>query len=292
MPYRVARQHRVYSFSRRHQPVLTVPPGSEVVLETNDCFDGQMPHEADPAALEHIQPGRGNPATGPVAVEGAEPGMTLVAEILGVTCADRGIVYAVDRRTNVLQVRIPVVSGDTVTLADGLTFPLDPVIGVIGVAPSYGEVPNTTPGRHGGNLDCCDVKCGAKVYLPVGVPGARFGCGDVHALQADGEVCGMGVEVAGEVTVRLNLLPEVYCPWPIVETPSHFAVLTAAHTLDEAARQAVDAARTLLVERGGYTDADGLILQSLLCDLRITQVVDPLVGARVCVPRTVLPGLS
>lgn len=291
MTYRVAREHRVYSFSRRHQPVLTVAPGSEVVLETNDCFDGQMPHEADPAALGHIQPGRGNPATGLVAVEGAEPGMTLVAEILDITCADRGIVYATDRRTNVLQVRIPGITGDTVAVADGLTFALDPVIGVIGVAPSYGEVPNSTPGRHGGNLDCCDVKCGAKVYLPVGVSGALFGCGDIHALQADGEVCGMGVEVAGEVRVRLSLLPEVYCPWPVVETLSHFAVLTAAHTLDEAAHQAVDAARTLLVERGGYSDPDALILQSLLCDLRINQIVDPLVGVRACLPRTVLPAL-
>lgn len=291
MAYRVAREHRVYSFSRRCEPVLSVESGSEVVLETNDCFDGQMPHQADASALECVQPGRGNPATGLVAVAGAEPGMTLVAEILDIACADRGIVYATDRRTNVLQVRIPTISGDTVTFAAGLTFPLDPVVGVIGVAPSYGEVPNTTPGRHGGNLDCSDVKRGAKVYLPVGVHGALFGCGDVHALQADGEVCGMGVEVAGEVTVRLSLLPEIHCPWPVVATESHLAVLTAAHSLDEAAHQAVDAARTLLVGSGGYSDPDALMLQSLRCDLRINQIVDPLVGVRVCIPKTVLPAL-
>jgi amidase len=288
MTPRVSREHCTYSFSRRHEPVLTVEPGAEVVLETRDCFDNQMPHEPDPAALEHVQPGRGNPATGPVFIAGAEPGMTLVAEVLDVTCEAQGILYATDRQTNLLWVRIPTMAEGQATFSEGLSFPLDPVVGVFGVAPSYGEVPNTTPGRHGGNLDCCEVKKGAKVYLPVGVSGALFGCGDIHALQADGEVCGMGIEVPGEVTVRLSLLPEIVAPWPIVETADHFAILTAAHSLDDAARQAVDAARTLLVTRGGYSDPDALMLQSLRCDLRVNQIVNPLSGARVCVPKGLL----
>ncbi|MEI6503203.1 MAG: formamidase, partial [Armatimonadota bacterium] len=113
----------------------------------------------------------------------------------------------------------------------------------------------------------------------------------IHALQADGEVAGMGLEVTGEVLVRLDLQPRIVSPWPIVETPEHFAVLTAAPTLDEAADLAVDAARDLLMEQLGVSDADALMLQSMLCDLRVNQIVDPLKGARVCIPKSLLAGL-
>lgn len=292
MAYRVSRDHRQYSFCRRHEPVLTVPPGSEVVLETNDCFDGQVPHEPTAEALRYLKPGRGNPATGPVAVAGAEAGMTLVVELLDVSCAPQGLVYATHRQTSVLELRAPTISAGQVQFGDGLSFPLDPVVGVVGVAPATGEVLNTTPGRHGGNLDCCDVKPGARLYLPITVPGALFGCGDLHALQGDGELCGMGVECAGEVTVRLDLRPRICAPWPVVETADHFAVATAAGTLDEAARLAVDAARTLLVDWGGHSDTDAHMLLSLRCDLRVNQIVNPLMGARVCVPKELLGGLG
>lgn len=291
MAYRVSREHRMYSFSRRHEPVLVVESGSEVVLETRDCFDDQFPRQPSAEGLRQVQPGRGNPATGPVAVAGAEPGMTLVAEIRDVQCGPQGLVYAVDRQTGVLEVRVPTITAGQAVFADGLAFPLDPVVGVLGVAPATGDVSNTHPGRHGGNLDCCDVKRGAKLHLPVTVPGALFGCGDIHALQGDGELCGMGIEVPGEVTVGLNLRDGIAAPWPIVETATHFALLTCAATLDEAARLAVDAARTLLVTRGGYSDTDAHMLQSLLCDLRVNQIVNPLLGVRVCIPKRLLDSL-
>ena len=125
------------------------------------------------------------------------------------------------------------------------------------MAPPAGAVPNSTPGRHGGNLDCADVRGGAVVHLPVTVPGGLFACGDIHALQADGEVAGMGVEVAGEVLARLELQPRIISPWPVVEQTGHYAVLTAARTLDEAADLAVAAARDLLSDQLGVDDAEG-----------------------------------
>jgi len=290
MAYRVPRSYRNYSFCRRHEPALTVAPGAEVIVETEDCFDGQMPHEAVEGSLTYIQPGRGNPASGPVEVTGAKPGMTLVAEILDVTCDRHGVVYGSDRRTTAVQVDIAQI-GDGRVSCLGREFALDPVVGVLGVAPALGDVPSTHPGPHGGNLDCCDIKRGAKVYLPVGVPGALFSCGDIHALQSDGESCGMGIEVAGEVTVRLSLLPHTVAPWPVVEAADHFAVLTAGQTLDDAARLAVSAGRDLLVDNG-LGDAEAYMLESLVCDLRVNQIVNPLLGARMCIPKSLLPSLG
>ena len=291
MRHRLSSEHRLYGFSRRHEPALTVAPGDEVLLQTRDCFDDVVPHVPDPAGLAHNVSGYGNPATGPVAIAGAEPGMTLRVDILDVSCAPRGLIYATDRRTGMVELRVPEVGADSVRFSEELAFPLDPMIGVIGVAPATGEIPNTTPGRHGGNMDSTEVKPGAVVYLPITVSGALFGAGDVHALQADGESGGMGVEVAAEILVRLSLLPRIISPWPLVEWPDHVSVLTAAATLDEAADLAVTAARDLLVEQLGVSDADGLMLQSLLCDLRVNQIVDPLKGMRVSIPRTLLPQL-
>lgn len=290
MRHELSSEHRIYSFSRGHAPALTVQPGDEVLLHCHDCMDNTFPLVPDAAGFACQRPGCGNPATGPVAVAGALPGMTLAVEILDVTCADRGLIWAADRRTGELTVRIPEITGEHVTFGN-LTIPLDPVIGVMGVAPPSSTIPNTTPGRHGGNMDCADLKSGSTVYLPITVPGALFGCGDLHALQADGEVAGMGIEVSGEVLVSLSLRPRIVSPWPVVEHAGHFAVLTAAVTLDEAADLAVSAARDLLVDQLGVSDPDALMLQSMLCDLRISQIVDPLKGTRLCIPRSLLAEL-
>lgn len=292
MRHQLSSEHRVYSFSRKHLPVLTVQPGDEVLLACHDCMDNSFPLLPDADGFRHHDPACVNPATGPVAVAGALPGMTLVAELLAINCADKGLLWSTDRRTGEMTVRIPALEGQTVAFAPGYDFPLDPMVGVIGVAPPLGTIPNTTPGRHGGNMDCADIKAGARVYLAVTVPGALFGCGDIHARQADGEVAGMGIEVTGEVLARLDLQPRILSPWPIVETPEHFAVLTAARTLDEAADLAVDAARDLLMDQLGVSDADALMLQSMLCDLRVNQIVDPLKGARVCLPKSLLTELK
>ncbi|MGE5530949.1 MAG: acetamidase/formamidase family protein, partial [Bacteroidota bacterium] len=227
----------------------------------------------------------------PVAIAGALPGMTLRTELLGITCDDQGLIWSTDRRTSETHVRIPQIAGDEVAFAPGRSFKLDPVVGVMGVAPGSGAVPNTTPGRHGGNLDCTDIKPGAIIYFPVTVPGALFGCGDMHALQGDGEAGGMGIEVRGEVLVRFGLQPGVLAPWPIVEQSTHFAILTSAATLDEAAELAVSAGRDLLMEQLGVSDVEAGMLEGMMCDVRVNQIVNPLKGVRLCIPKSLLPEL-
>jgi amidase len=291
MRHTLSAEHRTYSFYRQHEPALTVQPGDEVLLSCHDCMDNTFPLAPDADGFRYDVPGCGNPATGPVAIEGALPGMTLRTELLGITSEDQGLIWSTDRRTTEKHVRIPQITDGEVTLAPGLSFRLDPVVGVMGVAPASGAVPNTTPGRHGGNLDCTDIKPGAIIYFPVTVPGALFGCGDLHALQGDGEAGGMGVEVRGEVLVRFGLQPRIVAPWPIVEQSTHFAILTAATTLDEAAELAVIAGRDLLMEQLGVSDVEAGMLEGMLCDVRINQIVNPLKGTRLCIPKTLLPEL-
>jgi amidase len=158
----------------------------------------------------------------------------------------------------------------------------------MGVAPAEGDVPNSTPGPHGGNLDTRDVGIGSRLYLPVAHEGGLFGCGDVHALQGDGEVCGQGIEIGAEVTISFDYIKECICPWPVVETPDHYAPIAAAGDLDEATDLALLAARDLLIRYGGFTDQQALGLMSIVGDMRICQIVNPLRAVRACIPRGLL----
>lgn len=291
MNYRVTREQKFFAMSADLSPVVTVPPGSTLTLETEDCVDGRVPYVADYSYIRQVDAGYGNPAAGPVAVSGALPGMSLVADILAVRPASQGLIWAEDPASGEGDMRVPNVHADCVEFAEGWRFALRPVVGVIGVAPPGEAVPNSTPGVHGGNLDCTDVGVGAVVYLPVFAPGALFGCGDLHAVQGDGEMAGMGVETAGEVDVRLSLRPRQAGDWPVVETAGHFSISTAAQTLDEAAALAVAAGRNFLVQHGGMSANEATMALSMVCDLRINQVVNPLMGVRVCIPRTLVAAL-
>jgi amidase len=270
-------------------PAITVPVGATLTLETRDCFDGQVDLDVESPSAAGWDRSRANPATGPVHVEGAEPGDMLVAHIESVRTAARGLLFGSARDGSDRGGYVVDLSRDTAPLPGGLEAPLAPVVGVIGVAPAGDAVPNTTPGDHGGNLDTTDVKAGATVYLPVSEAGGLFALGDLHALQGDGELCGQGIEVAGEVTVRLDLMKGRLGPWPVIRTPGHWAVLASAQTLDEAGDLALLRARDLLMSVLGVTDREAVMLLSTVGDLRVSQLVNPLKTVRVCIPGWVLP---
>lgn len=292
MDLRIPREHRVCSFWSGHAPVARVAAGATVTLETSDCYDGQVILDAQPPTDEGIDRTRTNPATGPVFVEGAKPGDTLVAEILQVQVAPRGIVFGADAEWREREAFVLEVRDGIADLPGGLRQPVDPVVGVIGVAPGGPAIRNSHPGDHGGNLDTSDVRAGATVYLPIAVEGALFGLGDIHALQADGEVCGQGIEIAGEVCVKLSLRPGTLASGPVIRTAEGFSVVASAEDLDAAAELAVARARRFLVDHGGYSETAAIALLSLCCDLRISQIVNPLRTARVQIPHWMLPGFA
>ena len=288
MVHSLSDQTRTYSMSAAHAPALTVAIGDTVTFQTRDCYDGQVTHEPDPANLEKRDRSRGNPSTGPVYVEGALPGGTLVCTVDEITLAERGLLSATDRHGAHRTLSVVEVSGGYAEYA-GRRLRVDPIVGVLGVAPAAGAVPNSTPGPHGGNLDTRDVRIGSRVYLPVAHEGALFGCGDVHALQGDGEVCGQGIEIAAEVSITLDYTPRAICAWPVVATPAHYAIIAAAEDLDAATDLALLAARDMLIEFGGFSDQEAIALMSIVGDMRICQIVNPLRAVRACIPRSLLP---
>ncbi len=130
----------------------------------------------------------------------------------------------------------------TIHLPRGLELPAEPMIGTLGNAPA-GE-PTLQPGRHGGNLDCPQIRIGARVYLPIEVEGAMFYLGDVHARQGDGEVVG-APEIGARVTVRFGVLDRAIADWPLVEDADHWHIVASAPNEEEAIRQGVFAAAPL-----------------------------------------------
>jgi amidase len=208
--HRVGRDEVVWAFEPDMEPVLEVEPGSVVTLETNDCFTGQIQNESH--LVTEIDFQRVNSATGPIAMCGAEPGDSLVVELLEVRPDERGFATLIPGIGQLIdKVQAPLtqvfcVEGDTIHMNDRISFPLRPMVGVIGVATESEKVLNGWAGQHGGNLDNHLHGPGATVYLPVRQPGGLVAIGDMHASMGDGEVCFTGVEITGEVTIRLDVL--------------------------------------------------------------------------------------
>ena len=210
---RITRERHVYSLGVS-EPVATVTAPCSLTVETCDCFNGQVTEDGQPKArlnFSHV-----NPATGPIVVEGAEPGDVLRVHIRAIRPEKTGALMTAPG-AGALPDRV---KGDTriCPIADGhFTFmgvelPLNPMIGVIGVAPAGESVPCGTPGDHGGNMDTIGIREGAILRLPVFVKGAYLGLGDLHAAMGDGEVSVTGLEVFGEVDLDLSLETDASFP--------------------------------------------------------------------------------
>ena len=281
----------VYQMSSANRPVFHVEPGEIVIFETKDCFSNQIRSERD--LFSAVDWARVNPATGPLAIKGAESGDALVVDILDVEVKHPGIMVAVPgmgaaghlifkTETRI----IPIVAG-SVVINDKLRLPVMPMVGVIGTAPAGDPIPCGTPGHHGGNLDTRHITKGARVYLPVFVQGGNLCIGDLHALMGDGEVVVCGVEVAGRVTVRVNLLKNINLKNPILETAESYYTIASAETLDRAVQQAFEDMLNLVMSRTGLDVNSAAMILSVAGHLEISQVVDPLKTARMRLPKTV-----
>ncbi|MGC8874227.1 MAG: acetamidase/formamidase family protein [Chloroflexia bacterium] len=288
---RLSKEHRTYTFAPDNPPALRVPPGATLVFETLDALDGQIHSDADPAT--NVDLGHVNAATGPVYVEGAHPGDTLVAEILDIRVADWGAALIIPGfgflqdtisgpYTKVFQVS----SDGSIAYGARMRLPLKPMVGTIGVAPIE-PITTLSSGPHGGNLDTTDIRAGCKVYLPVFVEGALFGVGDVHATMGDGEVCGTGIEAPAEVTIRLDVRKDFPIERPRLENEREMMTLASAETLDAAIRMALLDMIDWLRQQYGLGQEEAYVLISLVGDVRIGQIVDPAVTVRVAVPKEV-----
>ena len=286
----------LFAFARDLEPALTVESGETVRIRTKDCFGNQVRTSED--ALDEIDWDAINPATGPVFVKGARPGGALKVVIENIelddqtascTGKDEGVC---GDRFDAWSTRLCAIKNDELVWNDKLSIPLNPMIGVIGVAPAGDPVNCGTPGSHGGNMDNTAITTGATLYFPVAVEGALFGCGDMHAAMGDGEISVSGAEVAGYATVTLTALPDLHVTEPIIENETHLGIIASAESLDAAADRAVHEMVDLLHDRTGTPQDELVMLLSLVADVQVCQMVDPEKTVRFMVPKYVLEALE
>ena len=277
-----------YGWSSR-DPIATVASGAELDLEFRDASDGQVSRSSTVDVFDAYEAGRGNPITGPIVVEGAQPGDVLQVDILdfevdtwGWTCFVPGFGLLAEDFPKPGLLHWDVRDGFAYAL--GLKVPTAPFPGVVGVCPAGPGQPFTVvpPRSVGGNVDIRQLVAGSTVYLPIEVEGAWFGAGDGHARQGDGEVCGSAVEIESRGRLRLTLRRDLRLTSPAFESPPDpsaasriFATTGVEPDLMRGAQNAVRRMIEWLSARYRITPEDAYLLSSVVVDLRISEVVDP-----------------
>ncbi len=300
-------------FDPKTPPVLRVNSGDTLEVETLAggglaALDaaGLPRDEVQPALLEVEREvkDRGEVPhilTGPVWVEGAEPGDVLEVNILAI---DLSVPYAVNvfvPGRGFLPDEFPYAHAKLTRLdlkrnvakfSEGVEIPLRPFFGVLGVAPPTltGRVSSGPPWIQTGNMDNKELVAGTTLYMPVHVKGALFSVGDGHAAQGDGEVCVTALETSLRGRLKLTVRKDMKLRWPRAETPTHYMTMGFHENLEEAAKIAVNEMLDFLVKEKGLNRDAAYILASDAVDLRITQLVDGKKGVHAMLPKAVFAG--
>lgn len=290
-------------------PVLTIASGDRVTIDTVSGGPDALPPDGFHVPPElhdiHARSERmvpGHILTGPVAVEGAEPGDVLAVRIESVDLRQdwgynfhRPLVGTLpDDFPYKRGVNIPLdAEAMTGRMPWGLDLPLAPFFGVMGTAPpaDWGRITSLVPRAMGGNLDCKELVAGTTLYLPVFVPGGHFSCGDGHGVQGDGEVNVTAIETALRGTFQLTVLKDPGFSTLRAETPSHLITLAVDPDLDRCAEKALRDMIAWLGTAAGLGRDDAYMLCSLAADLHITQTVNGSKGVH-CMIRREIAGVA
>jgi acetamidase/formamidase len=291
-------------WSRDLAPRLTIAPGDTVHFACHDASGGQVTPAATVEDFLAIDRDRIHALTGPVFVEGAEPGDVLEVRVVevahrgwGWTSTIAGLGF-LDQRFTEPSLFHWSLEGDVSRSLIPAVLPLRPFCGVMGVAPAEaGRFKTRPPGAFGGNMDVRDLTTGATLYLPVFNRGALFSCGDAHAAQGDGEVCINGIECPADATLRFELHKSQALEAPLIEAPAPAPAPEGLWTVVESGPDALDAARAatsrmvdLLASRWGFSPLEAYLLCSVAMDLRLAQVVNrPMITVAASIGRHVLP---
>jgi acetamidase/formamidase len=280
-------------FDATLKPALSVESGDRVTIDTvsglPDCMPPDGGFTVRPELVEIHQSCRRGPGphimTGPIWIEGAEPGDTLEVRILEIELADdwgwnimRPLMGTLPEDFPLFQARhLPIDrQSRTAKLPWGGELALTPFFGILTVAPPpvYGMVTSVVPREYGGNIDNKELVTGSKLYLPVFNEGALFSAGDGHAVQGDGEVCLTALESGLIGTFELIVRKDLRYRFPRAETPTHVISMGLNENLDMAAKQAVREMIDIVCERLPISREEAYALCSMAADFRVTQLVD------------------
>ena len=267
----------VYHFSAANSSVKNVKKGDTVSFKTLDCFSNQVRSEEQ--LITSIDFNKVNPATGPVFVEDTKAGDILVVDVLEIKVGDVGFISTLPETGPLFEEdglrtkKVPVV--DNHIVFNDVRIPANPMIGVLGVAPKKGSVPCGLPGSHGGNMDCNKIIEKSRVYFPVNVPGALFQLGDLHASMGDGEICGAGVEIPGEVTVKLDVIKDFQLEWPVVETEDMWYAIASDEEFETALKYSSQQIQSLICKAYEWDRTDAYLYMSAVGSFEICQGCKP-----------------
>lgn len=293
-------------WNRALKPRLRIASGDTVHLECVDSSGAQVHASMTLPGYLKIDRDRIHALTGPIFVEGAEPGDVLQIDVLqvahkgwGWTSVVSGLGFLKQRFAEPFFC-IWKLEGEVSKSIAPAVVPLRPFCGVMGVAPAEdGEFRTRPPGIFGGNMDVRELCTGATLYLPVLNRGALFSAGDAHAAQGDGEVCINGIECPADVTVRFHVHKQRALPGPMVETPAkrtldpdagEWIVVESSSDAAGAARAATSRMIDLLTDRWGFSAVHAYLLCSVAMNLRLSQVVnEPMFTVSAGISKQILP---
>ena len=286
----IIKEQYAFALGANKENAIIVNQGEVLEFYTRDCFNNQITSECyvlDALDWDHI-----NPVTGPVFVNGASAGDILKVEILDIELEDEGTMCCLPENgvlgndiTESQIKKIPVKDG--YAIFNEFKIPLNPMIGVIGVAPAGEPIPCGTPGNHGGNMDNTKIAKGSILYLPIFHDGAYFGLGDVHACMGDGEIMVSGIEIGAKVSVRLSVIKGISIDNPRLEDENFIYTIASNENLEKAIYAATSAMCKNLEKQLNYTLNEAGMLMSACGNLQFCQVVDPERTVRMAIPKSI-----
>ena len=280
-----------YTIGPYAKPALSIKSGDIVIIETQDAFGGKLKNEntipSDVEKLPFV-----NPVNGPIFIEGAKGGDTLkitIESILprgkqprGTTCLELNFGGLVGTDESPILsppltelVRKVPVTIEGVKWNKNITFPYKPFIGTIGTSPLIDSINTLTPGKHGGNMDLSDICPGNVLYLPVQVEGAFLYLGDCHAVQGDGELCGVAIEFPTYTTIKVEILEKRTLEWPRLEGDDFIMSIGSVRPMENAIRIAYYDLIQWMVSDYGFDKLDAYFILGQVGQVHLGNMVNP-----------------
>ncbi len=286
-----------------NKPTLSIKPGEIFEIETQINNGPWLDDRPDKETIQKRLRGP-NPASGCIYIEGAKLGQVLIVHIGDIDLDSVGFTRyrgnsgampgwlgpsGVGEHQKVVKIR-----NGSIIWSDSLKLPVAPMLGVVGVAMENARWPTTWAGQWGGNMDIQEVTTGATVYLPISVPGALLHIGDMHAIQGDGEICGVGgIETGGRVKVWCELANKpAHLTWPRITNETHIISTGQGKPAEDAFRLALVEMILWMEKEYGISRGEAYLLLGQVLEARCTQFVNPTYTYICKVNRKYLPNLK
>lgn len=292
---RITRDQYTCVMNKDVKPAAYCDVPATVTFETQDCFFGTIKSEED--TVDSLDYDNLNPSTGPVFFNGVKPGDVLEVKVKRIKCDSPGATMCVPNEGllgDLVEKSITKIYSfeDNKVSIGNIELELEPMIGVIGLAPKEGSIGTVLPGDHGGNMDTTLIREGATLYLPVFVEGGLLALGDLHAAMGDGESFYTGLEVSGEVELEINVRKDLKMDIPFVKAGDKFASIATEKDVAGALKKSMEKLVKFVTDNGEMDFYDAGFICGLYANLEISQVVDPLKTARMSIKLDILDKLG